>query len=242
MRYSRQVRFLENNCQINSKENNFESKFQSLFKDKKIILVGCGGIGSVFAELLIRGGFLNLTLVDNDLIDETNLQRQIYFESDIGNFKSKSLKEILMKINSKSKIKVNCDVLTSDNIENLCKDSDLIIDATDNFETRKIINKYCEKNKKDWLYTGAVKSEIICCLFKGKLKLFSKVFSNNIKDESCCDVGVLSSTTYTAASFGYNQVLKYFIDMGNKSNENNKKTTLIKLNLWTNKIFEIKVK
>ena len=181
MRYSRQVKFLENNCQITGENNNYNPKFQSSFKDKKVIIVGCGGIGSVFAELLIRGGFLNLTLIDNDLIDETNLQRQIYFESDIGNFKSKSLKEILIKINSKSKIKVICNILTSENIEKICENSDLIIDATDNFETRKIINKYCEKKKKDWLYTGAVKSEIICCLFKGELKLFSKVFSNNIK-------------------------------------------------------------
>ncbi len=229
-KYSRQLKFLNQFLDINE---NLE-KFQKEISRKKLIIVGCGGVGSPLTELLIRGGFLNLILVDNDLIDETNIGRQIFFEKDIGKLKSKILKKYLLKINSKANIEVICDILDNKNIFKICKNSNLIIDCSDNFITRKIINNYCEKNKKDWIYTGAVKSEIMCCLFKGKDRLFSKVFSNKIIDETCCNVGVLASTTFTSASFAYNQILKYFLNI----HENN----LIKLDLWDNKLYKIKIK
>lgn len=222
MKYSRQniLPFIPNN-------------FDEIIKNKKIILIGCGGIGSPLAQLLIRGGFINLILVDNDLIDITNLQRQIYFKEDIGNYKSESLKKHLLKIDENSKIKVFNTFLDLTNIENICKDSDLIVDATDNFETRKIINNYCENNNKNWLYNGAIKTEIISCLFYGEDKLFLKVFKNEIKNESCCEFGVLASTTFTSASIAYNQILKYFIGI--------KENKLIKFDIWQNKFFEIKL-
>ena len=108
------------------------------------------------------------------------------------------------------------------------------LDCTDNFETRILINDYCEQNKKDWIYSGAVKTQIISCLFLGETKLFKKVFPKPIQDESCCEVGVLASTTFASASLTYNQVLKYFIGQ--------KHQILIKQDLWTNQIFSIKIK
>lgn len=227
MRYSRQNKFLE-------KIENYDKEFQNKIKKSKIVLVGCGGVGSPLAELLVRGGFLNLVLIDNDLIDETNLQRQVFFEDDIGKFKSKTLKEYLIKINKLVKIKVICDILTKDNINEICSNSDLIVDASDNFEVRKLINSFCEKRNKDWIYNGAVRSEIISCLFRGKDKLFSKVFPKEITGESCCEVGVLSSTTFASASLAYNIILKYFLGI--------KENKLVKLDLWENQIYEVKIK
>lgn len=223
MRYSRQEKLPFINENFNKK-----------IKNKKIILIGCGGVGSVLAELLVRGGFLNLILVDNDLIDETNLQRQNFTENQIGNSKSSSLANRIKSIDKKVKVKVIYDILDKSNIKNICEKSDLILDCSDNFETRELINSYCEINKKNWIYSGAVKTEIITCIFYGEDKLFSKVFSNKVLDEKCCDVGVLASTTFSAASLVYNQTLKYFLGI--------KDYNLIKLNLWTNKIFEIKIK
>lgn len=240
MRHSRQEKFLENFWRPeNSGQEKFldveqSSNFQEKIKSKKIVLVGCGGIGSVLAELLIRGGFLNLTLIDNDIIDETNLQRQTFFEEDIGNSKTKALKKHLQKIDKNSKITSKLDLLSKKNIDETCKDADLIIDATDNFETRKLINEYCEKNNKDWLYNGAIKSQIITCLFRGEDRMFSKVFPKNIKNIRCCDVGVLASTTFSSASLAYNQILKYFLEV--------KENKLIKLDLWTNMISEVNLK
>ncbi len=222
MRYSRQEKL-----EVIPKD------FQTKIKDKKIILIGCGGVGSVLGELLVRGGFLNLVLVDNDIIDETNLQRQIYFEENIGESKSEALKEYLIKINRNTKLKVFNTILNEDNIESICRNSSLIIDATDNFETRRLINTYCENKEKDWLYNGAVKTETMSCLFKGVEKKFDKVFPSNVANVSCCDIGVLASTTFSSASLAYNQILKYFIG------ENIDK--LVKINLWNNKIFEVKI-
>jgi len=229
-RYLRQLKFLNNFVDINLNLEDFQKKISNT----KIVIVGCGGIGSPLAELLIRGGFRNLTLIDNDIIDETNLQRQIFFEKDIGKLKSITLKEYLLKIDEKANISLIKNILDEKNINEICKNSNLILDATDNFETRIIINEFCEKNNKDWIYSGAIKTEIICCLFRGKYKLFSKVFPNKIKNESCCENGVLASTTFSAASIVYNQCLKYFLEI--------EENYLIKLNLWTNRLDKIKIK
>ncbi len=223
MRYSRQEKLAF-----------IPDKFNQITKNKKIILVGCGGIGSPLSEMLVRGGFNNLTLIDQDLIDETNLQRQVFFEEDIGKYKAKALKKYLLNIDSKSSIKVINTFLDEKNISEICLSCDLIVDATDNFKTRKIINIFCEENNKDWLYNGAIRSEVISCMFYGKDKLFNKVFKGEIEDESCCTSGVLVSTTFTSASLAYNQILKYFIGL--------KESKLIKMDIWKNQIFEVKLK
>ena len=223
MRYSRQDA-------LNQLPNNFSKTIHN----KNIIIVGCGGIGSPLAELLLRGGFQTLTLIDTDLVDETNLQRQTFTEQDIATQKTTALNKRLKEIDNKSNITIINDTLNKTNINQICKNSDLILDCTDNFETRILINDFCEQNKKDWIYSGAVKTQIISCLFIGENKLFKKVFPKPIQDESCCEVGVLASTTFASASLTYNQILKYFIGQ--------KEQILIKQDLWTNTIFNVKLK
>ena len=220
MRYSRQekLKFIPEN-------------FSKTIKNKKIVVVGCGGIGSVLCELLVRGGFLNLTIIDNDLIDETNLQRQNFEEKDIGQFKSEALKKKLIRIDSNAQIDAFCTFLDKDNISQICSECDLIIDCTDNFETRQTINKYCIQNKKDWIYNGAIKTQFISCIFCSDNNSFQKVFPKKIEDEKCCDVGVLASTTFACASLCYNQTLKYFLGI--------KENNMIKYDLWENKLFKI---
>lgn len=210
--------------------------FQKKIKNKKLVLIGCGGIGSPLAELLVRGGFETLTLIDFDKIDESNLNRQIYFEKNIGKNKAETLKKYLLKINSKVQIKSENIKINKDNINKYCKNTDLIIDATDNFKIRNLINSYSIKNNIDWIYNGAIKTEAVSCIFYSKNNLYEKVFPNskNIKDEKTNEVGILPSTTFLSASLAYNQILKYFL--GEKENK------LIKINLWTNQIFEVKLK
>jgi len=183
--------------------------------------------------LLARGGFTQITLVDTDFVDETNLQRQIFIEKDIGSLKSETLKKRVSKINSKLKYSSIPTLITKNNIGEICCNSDLIVDATDNFDTRRLINIFCEKEEKCWLYVGAVKSEVVCCLFNGKDKKFNKIFPKRVKEESCCSVGVLGSTTFCAASLAYNQILKFFLKEENGE--------FIKFDLWTNKLHVVKV-
>lgn len=225
MRYSRQDIILKNlKKDFKGSEN---------FHKLKIAIIGCGGIGSVLCDLLVRGGFLNLKLIDSDLIDETNLGRQNYYELDVGKSKPKVLKERLLKINSITKIDIVEKIINKDNIKLICQDCDLIVDATDNFETRKIINEYCVKTKKDWICNGAVKTEVFACIFYGIENKFEKVFPVDINNESCCDVGVLSSTVHISASISYNLILKYFIGI--------KENKLIKYDSWENTYFCINI-
>lgn len=208
--------------------------FIDTVKNKKIVIVGCGGVGSPLANILVRSGFENLVLVDNDFVDESNLQRQIYTFSSVGKSKCEELKKSILEINKNADIKTFFSVLNKNNIEEICGECDLVVDCTDNFETRKIINLYCEEAGKDWIFNGAIRHEIVFCTFYGKDKKFSKVFPNEIKDQSCQDVGVLASTTFTSASFAYNQILKYFL--GTKEDK------LFKMNLWTYKTYEVNLK
>ena len=95
---SRQDLFLKNKTGFLIDEEDKMSFYNNINK-KQIAIVGCGGIGSPLAQLLVRGGFKNILLIDNDMIDESNLQRQIYDYEDIGTIKSTSLKFHLEKIN-----------------------------------------------------------------------------------------------------------------------------------------------
>lgn len=224
MKYSRQDKILEK----------IDEKFKDKIKAKTITVIGCGGVGSVLCELLVRGGFLNLNLVDLDVVDETNLQRQTYFEEDLEKPKVKALKEKLEKINPKSNISIFLDKVEKNNIDKFCNNTNLIIDATDSFQTRIIINNYCEEKGIDWIYNGAIKTELVTCTFYSKDKLFKKVFPSKLKEEVACDVGVLASTTYACASLSYNQVLKYFLNI--------KENKMIKIDLWKNTFHEVKLK
>ncbi len=221
MRYSRQN-------QLTVIPNNF----QTSIINKNLIIIGCGGIGSILAQMLIRGGFETLTLIDNDLIDESNLQRQLYFENDIGKSKSKTLAKYLKKINKSATIRYYETFINDNNINNLCQNSDLIIDCSDNIKTRRIINNYCLTNKKDWIYNGAVKTEFIVCPILRNTDTFDKIFANTEFDEKCSLSGVLSSSVFCCASFSYALIIKYFT---------NDKLKMIKCDIYSNKFYEVDI-
>ena len=211
-----------------------DGNFDRVREEKKICIVGCGGVGSNLAMLLARSNFLNLVLVDFDLVDKSNLSRQSFLEKDIGREKAECLGEHIISVNNECKIEMFNEKLDENNSERIFDDCDLIVDATDNFETRKTINSYCERNKKDWLYNGAIRSEFVSCLFKGEDMLFEKVFPKGIEDEKAEDVGVLNSTPFICAGLAYNKILKYFLGI--------KDNNMIKGDFFKEKFFNIKTK
>jgi len=124
--------------------------------DTKILIVGIGGLGSPVATYLASSGVSNIGIVDHDKIDISNLQRQILFnEEDVNKFKVDIAEKKLKKINSKIKIKKFKTKIDSNNINKIAKQYDLIIDGTDSFKTKLLINDYCYKNKKI-LICGAI--------------------------------------------------------------------------------------
>jgi adenylyltransferase/sulfurtransferase len=123
----------------------------------KVLLVGCGGTGGAIAELLVRAGIGRLTLLDRDVVERSNLHRQMLFEEhDVGAPKAHIAPALLKRINSEVEVVGLAEDFSPANAEKLVRDADLVMDGTDNLESRFIINDACVKLGKPWIYVGAV--------------------------------------------------------------------------------------
>ena len=114
-----------------------------------ICIIGCGGLGTSAAQYLTMTGVENITLIDYDVVELSNINRQtLFFEEDIGLPKIEVLKKKLQKINPESNIKIINVKLTKNNIEKIIGKIQFILDCTDNFKTRYLINKFCFDQRK----------------------------------------------------------------------------------------------
>ena len=126
-------------------QNFNEENIQKLNK-AKITIIGLGGIGCPLTQYLVSSGIKNLTFFDGDFIEKSNLARQILYSlEDIGKYKTLVAKEKLLKTNPNCNITAYSQHLIKDNL-NLLLDSDIIIDATDDWRTSQLINKFCLQN------------------------------------------------------------------------------------------------
>ena len=108
----------------------------------------------------------------------------------------------------------------------------MIVDASDNFETRRLIDDYCKRENIPWLYNGAEAGQCCSCLFQGESSAFSRIFSQVGESKGCSQNGVLASTTFAAASLAYQEILKFFLGVS--------KNELVKLDLWEGKIEKVR--
>lgn len=149
-RYSRQILF----SQIGR-----EGQIKLL--NARVLIVGCGALGASHAEMLARAGVGFLRIVDRDFVEFTNLQRQTLFkESDAAERLPKAIaaKNRLAEINSEIKVDAIIADVNNSNIESMIDGCDLVIDGTDNFQVRYLVNDACVKQKKIWIYGAAVSS------------------------------------------------------------------------------------
>lgn len=126
-----------------------------------VAIIGCGALGTVLANNLCRAGIGRLVIADRDYIELNNLQRQILFdEDDIVRRLPKAIAaaEKLHRVNSATKIEALVEDINADGIESLVQDVDLVLDATDNFETRYLLNDVCVKYARPWIYSGVITS------------------------------------------------------------------------------------
>ena len=124
-------------------------KGQRKLLDGKVLLIGAGGLGSPSALYLAAGGVGTIGLVDDDAVDESNLQRQVLHTADrIGMPKTQSARMTLNALNPETKIVEHRERLTADNVERLIADYDVIVDGTDNFDTRYVLNDAALKLRK----------------------------------------------------------------------------------------------
>ena len=208
---------------------------QARLAQSKILLIGCGALGTVIAEQLTRAGVGYLRIVDRDIVELTNLQRQTLFtESDAaaGLPKSIAAANRLRSINSTITIDPLISDVHSNNIEELARQTNLILDGTDNAETRYLLNDTAVKNKIPWIYAAAIATQGRAMpILPNKSSCLRCIFPNppTTGELPTCDTaGVLAPATTAIASL--QTVLAIKILIGSQiENE------LTSLDLWTNK-------
>ena len=149
-RYSRQILF-----------NGIGKKGQQRLGKSRALLVGCGALGSAHAEALARAGVKKIRIVDRDFVEASNLQRQTMFtEHDAAERTPKAVAAAnhIRDLNSEIEVEAEIADVNNSNIERLIKDCDVVLDGTDNFATRYLINDACVKHECNWIYGAAVGS------------------------------------------------------------------------------------
>ena len=130
---------------------------QQRLADSSVAVIGCGALGTVAADLLARAGVGRLLLIDRDVVEATNLQRQVLFaESDLGRPKAAAAAQRLASVNSSIDIVPEIADFDASNAERLTEGCDLLIDGLDNFETRYLVNDLAVSSGRPWCYGGAV--------------------------------------------------------------------------------------
>ena len=206
---------------------NIGAKGQKKILSSKILVVGIGGLGCPAAESLVRAGVGTIGLIDNDIVNLSNIHRQSLFNSnDLKKLKVSVAAKKLKDINPLVKIKTYKLRLNKNNIKNIIRNYEVVIDGSDNFETKFLINDYCIKQKKK-LITGAISKfdgHIFTFDFKDKKTASLKNFyqENEISNDTlnCEFEGVLGTTASIVGTAQANEALKMIIGIGqNLKNE-----------------------
>ena len=194
---------------------------QKKILSSKVLIIGVGGLGSPVAEFLSRAGVGSIGIVDDDKVSLSNLHRQsLYNTSDIGKFKVKIAKDKIKKINPNTKVTIYKIRLSNDNFKKIINDYDYIVDGSDNFTTKFLLNDFCLKFKKV-LVTGAISKfdgHIFTFNFKNKkipcLRCFFQ--ESNISDDllNCESEGILGTVAGIVGTIQANEVLKKILNIG----------------------------
>ena len=198
---------------------------QKKILNSKVLIIGMGGLGCSIAEFLTRSGIGTLGIVDHDTISLSNIHRQsLYDEKDINQSKVKIAKKKLKKINSKTKINIFNLKLNQTRFEKIIKNFDYIVDGTDNFESKFLINDLSLQYKK-FLVTGAINKfdgHIFTFNFNNKKNPCLRCFYQEevITDEvlNCEYEGILGTVAGIVGTMQANEVLKKILNIGKNLN------------------------
>lgn len=214
---------------LNNKEKNRYSRHllldkvgeigQQKLKAAKVLVIGAGGLGCPVLQYLTAAGVGTIGIIDFDVVDETNLQRQILFTiNDIGKNKAITAKERLELLNPFVKFVVYPEKLTSKNALKIFKFYDIIVDGTDNFSTRYLVNDACVISKKPLVYGAIYKFEGQVSVFNYQVgPTYRCLFPEPPKAGSvpnCSDVGVIGVLPGIIGTQQANEVLKIILEIG----------------------------
>jgi len=216
---------------------------QKKIKNSKVLIIGVGGLGCPVAEALARAGVGKIGIVDNDLVNLSNIHRQSLFDmTNLNEPKVKIAKLKLKKINSKISVQEYNLRLKKNNFKKIIKKYDYIVDGSDNFETKFLINDFCIKFKKN-LVVGAISKfdgHIFSYDFKNKNETCLRCFyqEDSISDDNlnCEFEGVVGTVANIVGNIQANEILKKILNIGTKLNNQILVIDLLNLNFRKIKI------
>jgi molybdopterin/thiamine biosynthesis adenylyltransferase len=230
-RYSRQILF-----------RGIGSEGQQKLAASSVAIVGCGATGSALAGLLGRAGVGKLLIIDRDYVEPSNLQRQSLFdEADAAESipKAVAASRKIAAFNSEVAVEAKVADLVPSNIQALLEEMDLILDGTDNFETRYLINDYAIDRSLPWIYSAAVGSYAVTLnVIPGETACLACIFPDSPRGivDTCETSGILNSAVNLVASIAATEAIKILI--GGKG-AGNLRRTMLSFDLWTNENAEI---
>jgi adenylyltransferase/sulfurtransferase len=207
----------------------------------RIALVGCGATGSALASLLSRAGIGYLRLIDRDYVEPSNLQRQVLFdEADAAESLPKAIAAArkIASFNSEITVEPHAEDLTPDNVEDLLADVDIILDGTDNFETRYLINDFAVSENLPWIYAAGVASyAVTMTILPGETACLACIFPDSPRGlvETCDTSGILNSAVNFVASVAATEAMKLAVGARDKL-----RRTLLSYDVWTNDYASVK--
>lgn len=228
-RYSRQVLFA-----------GIGAEGQKRLASAAAVIVGCGATGAAIASLLARAGVGRLRIIDRDYVEASNLQRQTLFdEADAAESLPKAIAAARKIAGFNSEIVVEPKVadLTPENAEDLLAGVHLILDGTDNFETRYLLNDFSVKSSVPWIYTAAVGSYAATLnILPGKTACLCCIFPDPPSGivETCETSGILNSAVNLAASIAATEALKILVGASDRV-----RRTLLSHDVWRNEQAEV---
>lgn len=229
-RYSRQIKVSE-----------IGEEGQSKLLKSSVLLVGCGGLGSAIATILVRAGVGKLRIIDRDIVDITNLQRQILFEEeDVSSNIPKAVlaEKKLKKVNREIKIEGIVADFNPTNAEFFAKGIDLIIDGLDNMEGRFLLNDLSVKTGIPWIYGTCLSTYgMTFNIIPGKTPCFRCIYDNiGTQTLTCETVGIIGSIAIVVAAIQSAEAIKILTEK-----KENLRKELLFIDLWKNEFEKIPI-
>jgi molybdopterin/thiamine biosynthesis adenylyltransferase len=228
-RYSRQVLFPQ-----------IGAEGQKRLSRSRVAIVGCGATGSALATLLARSGIGMLRILDRDYVEPSNLQRQSLFdENDARESLPKAIAAArqIARFNSQIVVESHVADLIPTNVDGLLHGVDLVLDGTDNFETRYLVNDFAVKNSVAWIYAAAVGSYTLTLnILPGETACLACVFPDPPRGtvETCETAGILNSAVNLVASIAATEAVKFLVGARAKM-----RRTLLSWDAWNNERAEV---
>lgn len=212
---------------------------QQKISEKHVLILGCGALGTANAEALVRGGIGKLTIIDRDYVELTNLQRQqLFTEQDCLDQIPKAIaaKEKLEVINSNVQIESFVMDATNTTLEPLIKNVDLVIDSTDNFDTRFMLNDLMQKYNIPWIFGSCVGSTGMSYTILPKQSPCLQCILDTIPvtGATCDSVGIIYPTVQMVVAHQQAEALKLLV-----LNKQALRTKLVTFDLWNNQYHTI---